>query len=506
MSRTDKAVKNLFYALIGQASGLIISFVARIFFVKTLGAQYLGVNGLFTNVLTILSFAELGIGAAIIFCLYEPLANGDKEKIKSLMHLYKTAYGWIGASILLIGLVLTPFIRVLVKSDSYIADLEMIFFLFVLNSATSYFYSYKRSLIIANQDKYITTIYRYAFYLMLNVTQIVFLILTRNYIVFLILQVLFTLAENICVSKQADKLYPFLSEADIQPIDKKTKTTIVQNVKAMLFHKTGSILVGATDNIVISKVLGIASVGIYSNYSLVTQALHMAFSLFFSSATAGIGNLGTSGDKKHITTVFYRIFFMNFVIYGISSIVFINLINPFVTLWLGNDFLLDKTIVIILGINFYLTGIRKTVLTFREAFGLYWCDRYKPIFESAINLVASIFLAYRLGLAGVFCGTIISSVTTCCWIEPFMLYKHGFGASSKPYFLKLAVYTVLLVMIELMVEFICSSFVLPAFLTLLVYAVVSFIIPSAVILLLFSRTDELRYLLCLCKRTILRKK
>ncbi len=506
MSRTDKAVKNLFFAIGGQIIGLIISFISRSVFICVLGTEYLGVNGLFTNILTVISFAELGVGAAITFCLYEPLAKGDEEKIKSLMHLYKTAYKWIGIVVLLVGLALTPFIHVLVKSDSYIANLKIIFFLFVLNSAMSYFYSYKRSLIIANQNKYITTVYRYVFYFILNITQMFFLVLTHNYILFLILQVIFTLAENICVSKRADKLYPFLKETDIQPLDKKTKIVIVRNVKAMLFHKTGSIFVGASDNIIISKILGVANVGLYSNYSLITQALHMVFSAFFQSATAGVGNLGATEERQHQLTVFYRLFFMNFIIYGFSSIAFINMINPFISLWLGNEFVLGKSIVIVLGINFYITGMRKSVLTFREALGLYWYDRYKPLAESLINLVISIVLAYKFGLVGVFAGTIVSSVTVCCWIEPLVLYKYGFKTSSRQYFLRLLLYTSLLVVVELIVNHLCSLFVLSSILTLILNALISLLVSVLVVSLFFAKSDEFTYILKLCKKALLGKK
>ena len=200
-TRTSSTIKNLFWAFIGQGIGLIISFISRIFFLKILGSEYLGLNGLFTNILTVLSLAELGIGTAIIYSLYRPLAVKDELKIKQLMFFYKKTYIIIGIIILILGIAITPFLKYLINDIPNIDYIWLIYILFVIYTSVSYFYSYKRNLIIADQNRYIATIYRYLFYILLNITQIIYLVITKDYFGFLVLQIIFTILENIFVSK-----------------------------------------------------------------------------------------------------------------------------------------------------------------------------------------------------------------------------------------------------------------------------------------------------------------
>lgn len=225
--RIKSSMVNLVFAITGQSLGLLISFFARIVFIQILGKEYLGLNGLFTNILSLLSLVELGIGPAITYSLYKPLAHKDISKVKSLMRLYKKAYITIGILILILGLLMMTFLEVFIKTIPDIPYIHLIFFLFVLNSAISYFYSYKRALIISDQKRYIATIYRYSFFILLNIIQIFMLYLTQNFILFLICQILVTLAENIVVSKKADKLYPYLKE-------KISKRLIKKHLKKLL--------------------------------------------------------------------------------------------------------------------------------------------------------------------------------------------------------------------------------------------------------------------------------
>ena len=373
--RTKNSIKNLIFALFGQAFGLIISFLGRIVFVKILTDEYLGLNSLFTNILTMLSLVELGVGSAIVYSLYKPLAVNDKEKIKSLMLLYKKAYTLIGIIIMLLGIISLPFYRYLINEVPNIKNLDLIYFLFVLNTSISYFYSYKRSLIICDQKRYIATIYRYVFYFLLNVFQIIVLFLTHNYILYLITQVVFTWLENICISIKADRMYPYLNDKNIKKLDKKELNTISKNVRAMLFHKIGGVVVNSTDNILISKLVGLIAVGMYSNYYLITSALDTITAQFFNAITASVGNLGACTNSKKVKETFNTTFFLNYLIYGVITVCLLILFNPFIEVWLGKKYLFDFGVVLVITICFYLKGIRKTCLTFKDALGLFWQDK-----------------------------------------------------------------------------------------------------------------------------------
>lgn len=492
--RSKSSAKNLVVALIGQAFGLIISFIARIIFVKFLSDEYLGLNGLFTNLLTMLSLVELGVGSALVYSLYKPLADGDNEKVKSLMDLYRKAYNIIGGVVLIIGILFIPFYRYLISEVPSISHLDFIYILFVLNTAISYFYSYKRSLIICDQKRYIATIYRYVFYFLLNVFQIIVLFLTHNYILYLITQVVFTWLENICISIKADRMYPYLKDKNIKKLDKKELNTISKNVRAMLFHKIGGVVVNSTDNILISKLVGLIAVGMYSNYYLITSALDTITAQFFNAITASVGNLGACTNSKKVKETFNTTFFLNYLIYGVITVCLLILFNPFIEVWLGKKYLFDFGVVLVITICFYLKGIRKTCLTFKDALGLFWQDRYKPIIESIINLVASIILGIKYGVLGIFMGTIISTVTTSLWIEPYVLYKYYFKENIIDYLYRFIKYTLVVVLTYLIVQKIVILISIDGILGLLIKGVVSLILSILIMTIVFIKTNEIKHM------------
>ncbi len=491
--RSKSSAKNLVVALIGQAFGLIISFIARIIFVKFLSDEYLGLNGLFTNLLTMLSLVELGVGSALVYSLYKPLADGDNEKVKSLMDLYRKAYNIIGGVVLIIGILFIPFYRYLISEVPSISHLDFIYILFVLNTAISYFYSYKRSLIICDQKRYIATIYRYVFYFLLNVFQIIVLFLTHNYILYLITQVVFTWLENICISIKAYKMYPYLKDKNIKKLDKKELNTISKNVRAMLFHKIGGVVVNSTDNILISKLVGLIAVGMYSNYYLITSALDTITAQFFNAITASVGNLGACTNSKKVKETFNTTFFLNYLIYGVITVCLLILFNPFIEIWLGKKYLFDFDVVLVITVCFYLKGIRKTCLTFKDALGLFWQDRYKPIIESIINLVASIILGIKYGVLGIFMGTIISTVTTSLWIEPYVLYKYYFKENIIDYLYRFIKYTLVVVLTYLIVQKIVILISINGILGLLIKGVVSLILSILIMTIVFIKTNEIKH-------------
>jgi len=504
MSRTKNSIRNIKYATIGQILGLMISFFARMIFVRTLSAEYLGVNGLFTNILSMLSLAELGIGTAIVYSMYKPLAEKDGSKLKALMELYKKAYITIGIAIAFLGTVLTPFLGYIIKDMPDIPHIYVIYLMFVANSSISYFFSYNRSLIIADQKKYIETFYRYSFFFVLNIFQILILIFTQNYIYYLGLQLINTFVGNIFISRKANQLYPFLREKSIVNLNKEEKNTIVRNVKALMFHRIGGIVVLGTDNLLIAKFVGIVSVGLYSNYLLITNALNMIFGLIFESLTASIGNLGVTEAKEKQQVTFETINFAGFWIYSFASICLINLINPFINTWLGKEYLFPLHLVLLIVMSFYLTGMRASVLTFRNALGLYWYDRYKPIFEVGINLVASIFLANQIGIAGIFIGTIISTLTTCFWVEPYVVYKYGFGISALTYFMKYLFYTVFMIIVGAGTWIICGAFSGATLIGFMGKMMTCVIVPNVICVVVFWKTKEFQYLLKVFKPTFAR--
>lgn len=434
--RTEKSIKNIISSMIGQFFGILIALITRAVFVKTLSKNYLGVDGLFSNILTLLSLIELGVGPAMTFSMYKPLRDKNQEKIKTLINMYKKLYIGIGSCIFVAGIILIPFLKFFISDINTLDNIYIIYFLYLINSCITYFYSYKSSILITDQKKYIYNLYHYICFVGYNVLQIIVLLIYKNYILFLISQIIFCLIENILLVNKTNKLYPYLKGKNIKKIEIDEKNKIIRNIKAMIFHKLGAVVVNATDNIILSKFVGINAVALYSNYLLITNNIKKIVTQIFDSVIASVGNLVAEGNEKKIYEVFNKMFFFNYYIYTVICSCLIILFNDFIRMWVGSEYEFSFFIVVIISLNFYLSGTRKTVLAFRDAMGLYWYDRYKPLIESLLNIVASIVLAIKFGTIGVLLGTLISNVCTNLWIEPLILFKYGFKKDVKEYYIK----------------------------------------------------------------------
>ncbi len=499
------SLKNLLTAFIGQFIGILAVFVTRKIFIEILNAEYLGIDALFTNIISLLSLVELGIGPSMAFALYKPIANGDKEKIKSLMYTYKKAYHLIAVAILVLGVAFLPFYRYVINGNTDIGvNLDIVYLMFVINCVASYILSYKRTLIISNEKKYVATIIRYSCYVAMNVLQILILILTKNYYLYLALQILFTIIDNVFVSAAANKMYGYLKEKDIHPLDKQEKKSLRKNISAMLFHKVGGLVVNSTDNILISKFVDVIYVGINSNYLLITNALTSITNQFFEATIASVGRIGAKENIKKLKEVFRKAFFFNFVLFGMLSCVLFNVVNDFLNMWVGDSYAFPLYIVAMIVAVFYLRGIRKSCLMFRDALGLFWFDRYKPLAEAAINLILSIVLAQYIGIAGIFIGTIVSSILAPIWVEPYILYKRGFKESPLRYYSKLIEYTLFTVATTALVYIInCSiTFIPNLVLGFILKSVISIAIFTILVVIIYGRTEEFRYYINLVRKIL----
>ncbi len=493
MSRTENSLRNLKFAILFKLAAILINFAARKVFVVILSAEYLGLNGTFSNILSMLALAELGVGAAITYSMYKPLAEDDRGLIISLMALYRKLYTVIGIVVAVLGAAVTPFLPLLIKDLPDIPHIYLIYLMFVADSALSYFFVYKQSLITADQKQYIVTAYSFRIRLAATVVQTVFLVITHNYIVYLSLQIAATVLINVLLARKADSMYPYLKGAKAEALPKEVGNQISKNVRAMMAHKVGSVVVFGTDNLLIAYFVGSISVGIYSNYLMITNGLRSIYITVFSSLTASVGNLCSSEDKSHALEVFWRVCFIGEWLFGFSAICLMVLLNPFVELWLGSEYLFSLPIVFMIVLNFYVTGMRQACLTFREAMGLYWYDRYKPLFESVINFAVSALLAVKYGIVGIFIGTFVSTMTTCFWVEPYVLFKYGFKAKVRPYFARYALNTLVVCVAAAVTWFISSLLPAAGLLPFICKLFVCALVPNLFYLAVYGRTPEFEY-------------
>lgn len=456
--------RNIKYSAVNYVAVNLLKFIVRMVFVKTLPIEYLGVNGLFTNVLTMLSLAELGIGPAIVYSLYKPLAYGDKETVKSIIRLFKKVYIAVGGIILVLGLALFPFLDNFIKNGQSVPQVHYFYLVFLLNTVVSYLWTYKRSLLIADQKQYVVNIYQAAVQVLVAVLQIILLLIFADYWCFIILMLLGTVLENFSIAREADKEYPYLNEA-AEVLDLGIKQQIVKNTKAMICHKIGGMVVFSSSNLVLSKFAGLAAVGLYSNYYMVIAALNAFAAKFFESITASIGNLMVLEESSKKIKAFKVTEFITALQAAICFCGLYVLFNPFVELWVGKAYLFSEAVVAAMAFSIYLT--------------------------------------IHYGVIGVVLGGIISTLLTCFWVESYVLFNNGIDIKLKDYFADYLKFTAAALLSALASKFIYSSLFVKV--TLVNFMAGILICVSVTIVLwyaVFKNREDMRYLVNLLKNKI----
>lgn len=493
-SRVQSSIRNVYFSLITQFVTIVLNYACRYVFIKKLSEEYLGVNGLFSNILTVFSLAELGIGSAIVYAMYKPIADNNIKKIKAYMAFYKKCYSIIAIVILILGLILLPNLSFFIKGDTYIPHLKIIYLLYLADSVFSYLFVYKTAILNSMQENYICNLYQTICKVIMSILMIISLIVFRNFIIYLIIQVMFKLITNILISRKADEKYPYIKNTVGCNLSKKEEKTIFKNVYALFCNQIGNVLINGTDNIIISKYVGLIAVGLYSNYYLVTSTLSNFIGQVFNAIVASVGNLAAEKDSEYVYGMFNKIHFINFVISAFCIVVLSCTINDFIAWSFGKKFVLNSFIVVVILINFYLLVMKNVVGTFKYALGIFLNDKYCTLIRAIINIVVSIILAKSFGIFGVFFGTFISDILTTFWYQPYILYKKGFSKSVSAYFKDFGIYTLISLIgigVSLGIKFFIN------FDSLFLNIILDLFISSAVILLLillmFHKSENFQF-------------
>ena len=502
MGRIQYAVKNIAFGYIGNITSTILGFVLRTVFIMKLDETLLGVNGLYTGILTMLSLAELGIGTALNYSLYAPVAKGDIEKIKSYMLFYKKAYLAIAGVVTAIGIILIPFLKYFIKNpgDYGIRELTVYYLIFLFNTVSTYFVAYKYSLVNAQQKNYIQTNALTLTKLATTVSQIIVLLATANFLFYLLTAAVVELIQKIYVNHYLNRLYPYLKEKNVKPLKKEETQVVKDKTRALVYHKVGDVARLQTDSIIISSLIQVSLVGVVDNYTMVINSISGFVNIIFNSVISSFGNLiaTESEEKQYEMFNIYR-FAANWV-YGLSAIGFYVLLTPLVYLWLGEEWLLGNIVVALILVDYYFKGDRIVLSNFKTAAGVFEEDKYLALIQGVVNLVISIVLVQFMGLAGIYVGTIVSGLIANV-TKPFIIYRVCFKKGAGEYFLdtarKLLVLAVTLAIVLFVSKFLLQqitmlSFALTGVMIILVY--------NVLFLLCFGGTKELRYLLDLVKK------
>lgn len=505
-SRTKNVTVNSMVSLLCQVLNLLLNFLTRTIFIKILGAEYLGVNGLFSNILTILSFAELGIGNAIVFNLYKPLAQDDKPQISSLMLLYKQVYTAIGLFVLGAGLLVTPFLGVIIKTKPNIPEnISLLYILFLLNTVVSYFFVYKKNIMIADQKNYITLIVTQATTIARVILQTSFLLLTHNFIVYLTIQIVCTLAENFVCSALADKMYPYLKNSNPVPLSKSETKSIFADVKALAIYKFGSVILNGTDNILISMLLSVRDVGLASNYTLLMNSANSILGKLIDAFTASVGNLNTESNAEKQYNVFKKIMFISSWIYGFAAVGIYLVSKDCIVTWIGEKYLLSSIVVFSICFDFYVKGVQAAPYMYRTTLGLFIQGKWAAVIAAVVNLILSVILCKAIGLGGIFIATPISRLISTGIIDPYLIYKRTFKRNVLEYFEMFIGYCVIFIVIAVISNFAISCVSIAGWLGVILKAGIVTVIFNGLMISVFFRTKIFKELLQSVKKLVSRK-
>ena len=478
--------KNLIFSIAGRIIGMLTSFAGRAVFVKTLSAEYLGLGGFFGNIFAVISLCELGIGAAVAQSLYKPLADDKEYEVSAIVGYYTKISRIIAAVTLVLSIFALPILIRTVKTTLDISIIVSAYLLFVLHGTVSYLLLPKKTLVICDQRMYVVTAAKSVFSIVSLILQCVILAATKNYLVYLVMRIFVLTLEDVYVNIYADRRYPCLSLK--MSVSNEYRKRLFSNVRALMWHKTGGVLSRSTDSILLTYFVGLSGMGKYSNYALVIGTIGAFFDVAVNAVGASIGNLGACDRGVKSEMIMRKLYFINFWMLTVGTSVLVSSLNPFIEMWMGEDMLFTDAEMIVIVTSFYFSCIRDPVQIFVSAYGLFKESRYIPVIRAMFNLALSVVFVVKMGVAGVFLGTTVSTVLVPLIGEVYVLYKYGFSMKPVKFYKEMLTYVSISIMCVSLCFLITRS-VKISLVGVVVRCVSSFLASNAILLLMCSGSE-----------------
>ena len=500
IERTKNAKAGILSGILRQLVNLGLPFVTRTVLLYILGTEYLGLSGLFSSLLSFLSLAELGVSNALIYSMYRPIAENDRATLKALLALYQRLYRIIGCIILAAGLVCIPFLHLLIKgtvpSD---VNLYLLYGLYLLNTVSSYFlFAYRGSLLTAHQRVDVENLVNTVIPLVNWCVQMTALLVVRSYYAYVIFIPISTIVTNFVRLFYVKKLYPDLkAEGRVAP---ELEASIYKKMKALMGAKISTVVLQSADNIVISAFLGLTMVTVYGNYLYIMNAVCGFLGIIYASLLPGIGNsLVTETTEKNYRD-FKKLTFINLWMVGWCTICLLCLYQPFIRLWAGEALLLPFSVVILIAIYFLGYQGRKVVITYKDAAGLWWEDRFRPFVMAGTNLISNLIMVQFIGIWGIVLSTILSLCVSIPW-ETYTVFKHVFKRSARDYCLTLLKFGAVLLVAALVTFGLCQV-ASEGISAIVIRACICVAVPNAIFFLALRKWEEFGQTMALAKKLL----
>lgn len=493
IERTKNATRNIIFGIILKAYQIFVPFLMRTAMIYLMGVQYLGLNSLFTSILQVLNLAELGVGSAMIYSMYKPIAEDDSTTVCALMKLYRTYYRAIGLVIAVIGCVLTPFIPKLISGD--VPEGLNIYILYLLNlgaTVLSYWlFAYKNSILQAHQRTDVVSKVTLATSTIQYALQLFVLWAFRNYYLYVIVMLATQAITNVATALVADKLYPQFKPNGKLP--KQEVSKINQRIRDLFTSKIGAIIVNSADTIVISAFLGLTALAIYQNYYFIMTSITGFVTVVFSAVTAGIGNsLVVETKEKNYQDLNVFTFIICWIA-GFCACCFLNLYQPFMELWVGKDLMLDFPIVVCFVLYFYVCEVNQLLNTYKDAGGIWHEDRFRPLVTAIANLGMNLIMVQFWGLYGIILSTVLSMLLVGMpWLFHNLFTTMFEKKNMKQYLVSIAFYVSISFIAGCISALICKFINFNLWVTLLIRLIICLIVPNVIFLLVYHKRDEFK--------------
>ncbi len=496
--RTKNSIIN---TLVGLASYVILLLGPVVLspIVASLGSDVLGIQKTFMDTVALLNIIELGISFGVIYKLYKPIAENDNEKIAILLNFYKKTFKVIASILLALGALTAVIIPRLVPEHdaSKFTDnwLSAMFLLYLADTLATYLFGHKRAMLIADQKNYLVSIIKTVCQLLMYVLQFIAVCQFKSFELYIIARLVCTVLDSVFVHVMYSMRYKSINLKIKKKLEKAERDDLFKNLGALFYHKIGYQSLASGSTLIITSNLGESITGMYYPYTLITNGLMSVTDQVFNAILTSFGNLLVKATRGEVHNIYKKIFFLNHIIYSFFSVSLFCLIGPFIKLWMGDSFLFPMSTLILITINFYTFGMRKSITMVKNSAGLYRPDRHFALLEACLNIGLALALVEKLGLNGVIIANIISSLCIPFWTQPYVVYKNVFNRSVSDYHQKQALYAAITLISTVLTYYLCSLCSMTGFIKIVFNGIICLIVPNGINAFIFYKTDEFQYLL-----------
>lgn len=501
IERSKNASRNIKFGVILKLYQIICPFIIRTAMIHLLGMEYVGLNSLFNSILQVLNLTELGVGTAMVFSMYKPIAEEDYDKICKLMQMYKVYYRIIGVVIAAVGLAITPVVPKLISSDSQIPlNIIYLYWMNLAYTVLSYWlFAYKSSILQAHQRTDVTSKVTLVANTCTYILQFLLLLLFKDYYLYLLGMLLGQAMNNILTAFMADKMYPQYKAGGRLP--KNEVKEINQRVRDLFTAKVGGVIQNSADSIVISAFLGLTLLAKYNNYYYIMNSVFGFIIILFNSCMAGIGNSLVVETKEKNYQDLKKISLLTEWVAGFCACCLLCLYQPFMKIWVGEDNLLEMGVVICISVYLYIIVTNQVLCLYKDAAGIWRKDRYRPLITALVNLLLNLASVKILGLYGVVLSTVVSMlIVGMPWLIR-NLFSELFHRHSLEFVRLLFYYFLTTVIASAATYFLCHFIDDLGLITFVIKVVICMTIPNVVFVVSFRRKQEFKSALQLVDRT-----